>query len=884
MTKSFNIQSLESLGAYPQAESKTETENLSVSTIKLNNHERLQHEESIPPLARPKPINDSNSSSIPQVKKHLQLIKTTNEINKLIDEVNRKITNEEFLAVIVEKVTGKQSVLVGGFKGHPGKGGSGKWFARPYLPNVTLFNPGENNYFTWASFAPDPNGKYFRRKTDFAALHVLVLDDIGTKVAALDQLPLPPSWVLETSPSNYQVGYIFSKPVVDAEIAERVMRAIIATGFCDPGASGPLTRYARLPVGVNGKHDPPFDCRLKEWHPGRQYTVEELINGFGLEDHIKLNKSKRVIQYDKSRYGEESEIYLEALSENIVITKLKHGGYYIKRSHVYKRHEIKCPFDNNHTDNQGGNAFYIEPDIVRKSGYFYCSNSSCKNKNIYDLCNLFNIDFVDAGNLPRIRIVDGFMDDIIDSIEKVMAENGKFFQRGGEIVTIKIDHYKKEPLISKISFPLFIRYLNIMIRFERFDKRYNEWVKSNPPMSYSKLLYDGGEFKYLPILNLLVRQPYLRHNLSLITRPGYDKDTGVFGYFDKNKFSISRNPTFQDAIDSLSKIKELMIGFKFKSEHDRAAACSAIIAATIRASLQQSPMYHYRAPQASSGKSYLCRFTSIFSTPLTVPAVNFPATEEECGKILLALLLLSPEVIFFDNLNSDLVPYKSMCSVLTEEYFTNRLLGASKTVTVPTKTLFISNGNNVGPVGDMSRRVVTIDLDPACENPAQRSFETDPVSTVLANREYYVSLVLTIIMAWIAAGSPRANVPPIASYEMWSDLCRQPLLWLGDQDPATSLFRSLDQDPDREILGRLLHAWYSCFQNRPKMIREAVDMASDELHMVFMDIAAGDRDNLNRKRLGRWISRHASRIVDGLKFEKESGTRSAEAWRVESLS
>ena len=49
-----------------------------------------------------------------------------------------------------------------------------------------------------------------------------------------------------------------------------------------------------------------------------------------------------------------------------------------------------------------------------------------------------------------------------------------------------------------------------------------------------------------------------------------------------------------------------------------------------------------------------------------------------------------------------------------------------------------------------------------------------------------------------------------------------------------------------------------------------------------MDIA-GERDYLNKRRLGKCISRHADRPVDGLKFVKDSSTRSAEAWRVLSV-
>jgi hypothetical protein len=73
------------------------------------------------------------------------------------------------------------------------------------------------------------------------------------------------------------------------------------------------------------------------------------------------------------------------------------------------------------------------------------------------------------------------------------------------------------------------------------------------------------------------------------------------------------------------------------------------------------------------------------------------------------------------------------------------------------------------------------------------------------------------------------------------------------------------------------------------MVRDAVKQASAcndehvELRDVLHDIA-DERGEINRRKLGRWITRHAGRIVDGRRFVRASGNRSAEAWQVESVS
>ena len=72
------------------------------------------------------------------------------------------------------------------------------------------------------------------------------------------------------------------------------------------------------------------------------------------------------------------------------------------------------------------------------------------------------------------------------------------------------------------------------------------------------------------------------------------------------------------------------------------------------------------------------------------------------------------------------------------------------------------------------------------------------------------------------------------------------------------------------------------------MVRDAIRASAfgdehAELREVLHDIA-DERGEINRRRLGWWLRRHAGRIVDGRRFVRASGNRSAEAWQVESVS
>lgn len=301
-------------------------------------------------------------------------------------------------------------------------------------------------------------------------------------------------------------------------------------------------------------------------------------------------------------------------------------------------------------------------------------------------------------------------------------------------------------------------------------------------------------------------------------------------------------------------------------------------------------MFQAHAHVVGSGKSYLCELITAFATPQCATPTTFPADDEECRKLLLAELLRAPAVIQFDNLTSDLVAHKSLCTVLTSEFLAGRILGVSKTASVSTRTLFLSSGNNVGPVQDMTRRCINIHLDPGIEIPSARTFtRPDLVRDLRCERGRYVSAALTIVRAWIVAGRPKTTCKSLAGYGEWSDLCRQPLLWLGCDDPTDSVFEAIAEDPDLETLARLLAAWHSVLGKTPTMVRDAVKQANllqhdrAELREVLHDIAE-EKGEVNRRKLGWWIKRHAGRIVGGLRFVRTKGNSSAEKWRVESVS
>lgn len=805
------------------------------------------------------------------------------------DETGQAVAvgNHQFLAALFGAELTDVRAFTASLTGDPGKAAHKDRTGIPYASCVdsSLLAIDANNYFSLAVFRPNGAGRYLRQKSSFSALHAVILDNVGTKMAA-DGLTLPPTWLLETSPSNFQAGYLLREPLTDLSAADRLLRAIAEAGFLETGANGATTRSARLPGGVNGKYSPPFQCRLQSWSPEVRYTVEELAAGLGLE-MPRVTSAKSVgKRQPESATGDFEPVWNPRPRHNPVLVELQQRGLY-KTPLGDAKHLITCPWSLEHTGDDVRTS-YFEPSDDFSIGGFKCAHSRCAERRIRDLLQFVDIDVAEARMKSMIRVKNGQIHRVVDAAERALAESTRLYQRGGLIVMVVCDPGTKETRIQPVSANELVSELARAARWEKYDRR-DGWVETDPPQRPVAVLFDSSSYAHLPVLNGLTRQPYLRPDGSLTTSAGFDLKTGMYGAFDAAAFDIPVRPTRAQAESALQILKDILVEFSFADDNDHAAALAALLTAAVRPGLQQAPLFHVSAPVMGSGKSFLCELISALATPQRSAPTSFPGSDEECGKVLLAELMRAPAVIEFDNLTYDLVPHRSLCTVLTSENFSGRILGVSKTTTVSTRTLFLSSGNNVSAVRDMTRRSVTITLDARCETPATRSFaRPNLVREVLLDRGRYVSAALTVVTAWIAAGRPMTQCKPLAGFSDWTELVRQPLLWLGLPDPAESVFESMAVDPETELLDRLLRAWEKLFGNKPKMVREALqqvstfDDAQTDLREVMSDIA-DERGEINRRKLGRWIQRRADRMVNGRTFVRDSATRSAEAWRVESV-
>lgn len=404
--------------------------------------------------------------------------------------------------------------------------------------------------------------------------------------------------------------------------------------------------------------------------------------------------------------------------------------------------------------------------------------------------------------------------------------------------------------------------------------------KINVPARIIKNLLYNQDRKHLRELKGIASQPYFDRDEQLIDQPGYNPDTRLYGAFEPSDFKLGE-PTLEAAQQAFGVMESLLSDYPFEAEADRSAALSGFLTAAVRPCLEQAPAYNITASVFGSGKSHLASQISTFASPHDPYVATYPYKSEEASKLVIAVCLEQPSVVLFDDMQHDWKSHGPINRLLTSPTVTERILGSNRTATAPTRILILGTGNNIEPERDMRRRVVTIRLSPKEQAAALRNFDFDPLEHLQKFREAYVGFALTIIRAYLTVGKLDQTPVPIGSYKQWSRFCREPLIWLGLPDPATSLISQVSNDVDAEALKDLIDELWKRYGKRSVTVRTIVNDAEldDDLKSALMALPIMEGRYINANKLGWYLRKNRGRIVEGFYIDTGDSTE-RRSWRV----
>jgi hypothetical protein len=421
--------------------------------------------------------------------------------------------------------------------------------------------------------------------------------------------------------------------------------------------------------------------------------------------------------------------------------------------------------------------------------------------------------------------VDSDMEPPVTALEQLLHAAGHLgvYQRGRSICEIQkagpapkwLHRPPDLPRIAPSSAAHLRELASKVACFDLVNPRTHRITRDLPPYWLIETLMARKKWCFLP-LEGIVNVPTLCPDGSLLVTTGYDQNTGL--YLDYNGIcfpAIDLAPTREHARAAVETLWEVFQDFPYL---DLATGFSATLAALLSCVCRYSilgrvPMFVVRSSTRASGKGKLIDAISLIALGRTAPRMAQTLDEEEERKRLMTIALAGLPLLHIDNVQHPLGS-APLDYALTSPTYGDRLLGKNEEGEAPLNTVFFASGNNMVFHGDTARRVIPIDLDPKEENPELRTGFThaDLEGYVAERRPVLVHACLTIMRGFFAAQEALKSLPAFGSFEVWSSVIRQALVWVGLPDPCkTRTNIEATSDPMYEKHDVVLATWQRCY-------------------------------------------------------------------------
>lgn len=498
---------------------------------------------------------------------------------------------------------------------------------------------------------------------------------------------------------------------------------------------------------------------------------------------------------------------------------------------------------------------------------------------------------------PIIRIRTGELHTMTAEAEQALLSFGApLYTRGYRIVRPVVEtvdasksRQTKVARLSAVSLDGLVDWMSRSAKWRKFDGRSKRDVTADPPHQVAAILASrDGEWALKPLAGVITT-PTLRPDGSLLTEPGYDASTRLLLLQPPPLPEIPSKPSKRQAASALRLLCDLLTEFPFIDEPSRAVALSGLISPVVRGALSVAPLHAMSAPVAGSGKSYIIDLSSAIATGRPCPVIAAGKTEEETEKRLGAIMMAGQTIVSIDNLNGDLSG-DFLCQAVERPLVQVRILGKSEQVQIESRATIFATGNNITIKGDMIRRSLLCSLDPNLERPELREFEKNPFDAILRSRGEYIAAALTIVRAYIEAGRPE-QLSAFNSFADWSDLVRSSLVWLGCDDPLTTIERSRSEDPEIRVARQIISAWIAATgDGKPKFASELLADASnpfdesDKPNLSDAFTAVSRSGVVSPATVGFWLRRNKGRVINGFKIHGEEDKKTKlQRWWLEEL-
>lgn len=503
--------------------------------------------------------------------------------------------------------------------------------------------------------------------------------------------------------------------------------------------------------------------------------------------------------------------------------------------------------------------------------------------------------------LIRIMLGVGTLKDMTDqAINALIGAGVEIYQRAGDLVSVKVDERVKltgirwppgEPRIMPLSGASLRENIDLVSEWERYDSRDGAWKTARVPRDIVENIMGRGEWDFRT-LTMVFETPTMRIDGSLVDKPGWDDTTGIF-FMPKpgESWNIPQNPTANDIKAAKVALEEVHCDFPFEKPCHRGAAVAGILSLLTGLTFTNRPLFLWDANVRGAGKTLGADVSCIIATGRDFPKMVQGADDSEDRKRITALAMIGARAVLVDNIVGKFGNAAIDAALTANGVWEDRLLAQNKTWKGPLFLTWFASGNNVEVHGDLARRVIPIRMLSEEERPERRTGfkHADLRAWAKSNRVRLATAGLTLLRGFVNAGRPDQKLFNFGSFEEWSELIRNAVVWADFDDPCKGN-EDIQEKADTDVLAfsAVLQSWYALFKEVPytlaKIARLTPEEGDDKLPNLIdalTNLAPNDKGGGWNIRKAAWsFRRYEKRVIKGLRLEQCAETKTGAAWKV----
>lgn len=354
---------------------------------------------------------------------------------------------------------------------------------------------------------------------------------------------------------------------------------------------------------------------------------------------------------------------------------------------------------------------------------------------------------------------------------------------------------------------------------EELTKRGPVTSPRRPDAATISAILAAGRYPNVRELRGVVSTPVFKPGGGLVQKPGYDPDIKVIYEPTIRPKPISPDPGVDELRAAKAKLYEVVADFPIANGEEMLAFgvwLSMIFTKLCRFVYDGSiPLFGVSASTRSSGKGKWIDAAAIIAEGHEAEKCNYSGDDAEDERVIGAAVADEAPIIVLDNIKRG-VPLASTAweMYLTTKKFATRKIGTSDRIKVEKGSfgnlLVGVTGNDLMTSGDMARRILRVDIADRSGHPEDRPVRHKNLEGYCrANRKELLEAALTLLSGYFAAKHKRGwSVPDLAafaSFEEWSSVVREAVVWCGLPDPYLARGKAEDDASRRNLATTLRH-------------------------------------------------------------------------------